>query len=68
MRQNGVEMLTAFYQRIYQIRKFTPWREDLDLAIMGLQQSDLVDRIMLPPISFDMQSNPNLRRLGIRGN
>ena len=64
IRQNKEERLKAYQQRIFNIRNFCPWREDFELVIMRLQQSDLLDKIMLTPVRFDMHRNPNLMRFG----
>ena len=42
------------------LRKFRPWREDLDWAILRLMETGHIDRVKLPALPYDPLHNPNL--------
>ena len=67
LRMNGEEMFKGSNLRIFAMRKFNPWREDLDLALMKLEQNAVLDRLIYPPLPFDIQNNPNVRILSDEG-
>ena len=52
--------MKAFHWRVFLLRKFAPWREDLDSAIMTLQQFGLMNKIFNPTLPYDIRRNPNL--------
>ena len=60
LRLSTEEVMKAYNWRVFFIRRFTPWVEDLDLAIMALQENGLIGRIFNPFLHFNMYKNPNL--------
>ena len=60
LRLSTEEVMKAHNWRVFFIRRFTPWTEDLDLAIMMLQDNGLIGLIFNPFLHFNMYNNPNL--------
>ena len=60
IRMSSDVIMQAYNWRIFFIRRFLPWIEDFDLAIMKLQENGLSQKAFSPYFLFDIQRNPNL--------